>query len=733
MLARLAVTAFAGVLATSVIAQLQSMRATIPGTLHQFADAFQPSRAVRVNQSLLLRHLQHPALSVLFLPSLQVPNSLRSGTTNLSEAEKYNPVLALEGIETPDAQQYDFQLQVREGEVVELFGFLPDGSGKALSLTRTITTPLPGATNCLNNVPTSYVLALLILIGICSHRERILQRLGCGSCHDCRVGSSVVCVERSWIERVVALDDALFLGDRRRFRLVQLIVLRILLAILLANFDFDAIVRSRQGPAQSRRHSRPRLLAALRHPLAPSSDALPGSHAALYYYVGHTRTHTRPSRPPPRMHAVQDDPDRKPMLSSASSASFAFEIQPAQHMPPQQQSDGGLLTTEPLHSMPAQRVEAGGASSTSYEPWQPHGHSAGGAGRWYEGQGGQAHQQDGHTQQQAYAGYTPTQHLPTVVPYPTSQPSALAAYTGWQSHQQHTAYQPYHLPSIDAPNSQPNGAAYEPQQPVTLALPSYSTQSYSRTDSYASYTHPQPHSYSNSHSGTPSDTPPAHHPSNGAYRPPPFNLSLPSIAQSLPPAYGMGPYGQTSIDHTNPAMARYGPPHPTDANAIPGPSTALSLSHQRSITPLAPSAPHLNAADVGTAPTGFEDGFNGSRQGQQGSAGRKRKEPKDAATRKYQCTECEQKFARPSALATHINHALAPSQESSHAKRTDPASGQQQRRSADSSATHSNGLQSASPAVPHHLIDGHNPNHFGMSPPLQTATASLSLPPLPYT
>merc|ERR1719487_1462084 len=33
---------------------------------------------------------------------------------------------------------------------------------------------------------------------------------------------------------------------------------------------------------------------------------------------------------------------------------------------------------------------------------------------------------------------------------------------------------------------------------------------------------------------------------------------------------------------------------------------------------------------------------------------RKRKEPKDAATRKYACNECEQKFARPSALATHI-------------------------------------------------------------------------------
>lgn len=42
-------------------------------------------------------------------------------------------------------------------EFGQLFGFLPDGSGKALSLTRTVSTPLPGATNCLNNVPTSSV------------------------------------------------------------------------------------------------------------------------------------------------------------------------------------------------------------------------------------------------------------------------------------------------------------------------------------------------------------------------------------------------------------------------------------------------------------------------------------------------------------------------------------------------------------------------------------------------
>lgn len=352
---------------------------------------------------------------------------------------------------------------------------------------------------------------------------------------------------------------------------------------------------------------------------------------------------------------------------SLPSASFKFDVRP--QMPAQQHPDGGLLTTEPLHSMPAQRVEAAApasAQSASYEPWPAaHAHTAqggAGAGRWYDGQGAQAHAQNGHAgghTQQPYAGYTPTQHHPTAVPYPTSQPSALAAYTGWQAQQQpQHAYQPYHLPPIDAPNTQPNGS-YESQQPATPALPSYAPPAYPRSDSYAPYSHPHPHPYNGSHSSTPADAPPAHLASSDAYRPPPYNLSLPSIAQSLAPSYGMRPYGQPPIDHSNPAVARYGPPQPhaapTDANAVPGPSTAMSLSHQqqRSITPLAPSAPQANAADVGSAPNGFEDGFNGSRQGQ-AQPGRKRKEPKDAATRKYQCTECDQKFARPSALATHI-------------------------------------------------------------------------------
>lgn len=39
--------------------------------------------------------------------------------------------------------------------VFQIFGFLPDGSGKDLSLTRTVMTPLPDATACLTDVPTA--------------------------------------------------------------------------------------------------------------------------------------------------------------------------------------------------------------------------------------------------------------------------------------------------------------------------------------------------------------------------------------------------------------------------------------------------------------------------------------------------------------------------------------------------------------------------------------------------
>ncbi|GAA5858554.1 hypothetical protein JCM1840_001255 [Sporobolomyces johnsonii] len=130
---------------TPALAQLSSFRATIPGALHQ----------CEATNLFFFDSSNDRPLSVLFLPSSKVPDSLRTGTTTLDEAQQYSPLLALSDITTPDASAYDFTLQIAQGEVFEIFGFLPDGSGKALSLTRTVMTPLPSASSCLTNIPTS--------------------------------------------------------------------------------------------------------------------------------------------------------------------------------------------------------------------------------------------------------------------------------------------------------------------------------------------------------------------------------------------------------------------------------------------------------------------------------------------------------------------------------------------------------------------------------------------------
>lgn len=93
-------------------------------------------------------------LTVLFLPSASIPDSARSGTVQLSEAASYSPLQVIQGITTLDAAEYDFTLQIEQGMEFEVFGFLDDGQGKALGLTRTVTTPLPSASSCLNNVQT---------------------------------------------------------------------------------------------------------------------------------------------------------------------------------------------------------------------------------------------------------------------------------------------------------------------------------------------------------------------------------------------------------------------------------------------------------------------------------------------------------------------------------------------------------------------------------------------------
>ena len=94
-------------------------------------------------------------LTVLFLPSGSLPASLSTGTTTLDEAAQYSPLQVIEGYTAADAAPYDFILQIANGQAFEVFGFLSDGTGKALSLTRTVTTPLPSASSCLSDIQTT--------------------------------------------------------------------------------------------------------------------------------------------------------------------------------------------------------------------------------------------------------------------------------------------------------------------------------------------------------------------------------------------------------------------------------------------------------------------------------------------------------------------------------------------------------------------------------------------------
>lgn len=115
--------------ASPALAQLGRLRGTIPGSLHQCEATsmfFFDSGASR-------------PLSVLFLPSANVPASLRTGTTTLREALQYSPLLALSGIQTADANEFPFELQVATGDVFEVRVALLGGERleNAIDATRT--------------------------------------------------------------------------------------------------------------------------------------------------------------------------------------------------------------------------------------------------------------------------------------------------------------------------------------------------------------------------------------------------------------------------------------------------------------------------------------------------------------------------------------------------------------------------------------------------------------------
>jgi hypothetical protein len=100
-------------LASTVSAQLSGLRGTIPGSLHQ---------CEQTNLFFFDSNNDRP-LSVLFLPSSEIPDSIRSGTVTVDQAQQYSPLLALSDITTPDAAQYNFELQIPEGTAFEVSSF----------------------------------------------------------------------------------------------------------------------------------------------------------------------------------------------------------------------------------------------------------------------------------------------------------------------------------------------------------------------------------------------------------------------------------------------------------------------------------------------------------------------------------------------------------------------------------------------------------------------------------
>lgn len=144
--------------------------------------------------------------------------------------------------------------------------------------------------------------------------------------------------------------------------------------------------------------------------------------------------------------------------------------------------------------------------------------------------------------------------------------------------------------------------------------------------------------------------------------PAPLSLTLPPLTSS----YSAEPFALTTTyasnmsdeqsHYTSNGASPYGLQHDAlqqAGTALRGhiPTLGEVYAKTRPPAPLTMSMPRQNNADR----KGYADELSNSIPA--GSAqpnSRKRKEPKDAASRKYHCSECEQKFARPSALATHI-------------------------------------------------------------------------------
>ncbi|PRQ70317.1 hypothetical protein AAT19DRAFT_11066 [Rhodotorula toruloides] len=132
----LALAASAVLSASPALAQLATLRGTIPGSLHQCESTnvfFFQSNNVR-------------PLTLVLLPEAVAAQAGANPT--LDQVKALGPLQVVEGITTPDAQQSNFVLTIAAGESFESFAFLPDGTGKNLNLARTVQTALPNTPAC---------------------------------------------------------------------------------------------------------------------------------------------------------------------------------------------------------------------------------------------------------------------------------------------------------------------------------------------------------------------------------------------------------------------------------------------------------------------------------------------------------------------------------------------------------------------------------------------------------
>ncbi|GAA5879757.1 hypothetical protein JCM3774_000178 [Rhodotorula dairenensis] len=210
-------------------------------------------------------------------------------------------------------------------------------------------------------------------------------------------------------------------------------------------------------------------------------------------------------------------------------------------------------------------------------------------------------------------------------------------------------YAPYRMPGAPEPARHvlPNSTGEGPRMP---SYGSHQPDPYSARPSQAvpSYSFAPSSHQATSQSETPYSTP--------------LSLTLPPLTSSFSaePFALTSTYGSTLNDeqshYTGNGAASYGLAHDAlqqAGTALRGhiPTLGEVYAKTRPPAPLTTSMPRQNNADS----KGYADDLSSSIPA--GSAqpnSRKRKEPKDAASRKYHCSECEQKFARPSALATHI-------------------------------------------------------------------------------